>query len=133
MGIGFVTGRPNVCKIINSYYSEILNKVKDKKEQINLTFFVLFDLSYQFTKRTDFYGIIPDAYKENIEIRYITPEDIEEDKKILISRYGMTKEEANLFLGHGHAKGRNTVMYYALKTIWITFYFGMMMNIQLQI
>ena len=115
MGIGFVTGRPNVCKIINSYYSEILNQVKDKKEQINLTFFVLFDLSYQFTKRTDFYGIIPDAYKENIEIRYITPEDIEEDKKILISRYGMTKEEANLFLGHGHAKGRNTVMYYALK------------------
>ena len=38
MGIGFVTGRPNVCKIINSYYSEILNQVKDKKDQINLIF-----------------------------------------------------------------------------------------------
>ena len=38
-----------------------------------------------------------------------------EEKKKLMSRADMTKEEVNLFLGHGHAKGRNTVMYYAIK------------------
>ena len=115
IGIGFVTGRPNVCKIINNYYQTILEQEEKEKRKINLTFFVLYDLGYQYTKRTDFYGIIPDVYRENIEIKYITPEDIEEEKKILISRYELSKDDTNLFLGHGHAKGRNTVMYYALK------------------
>lgn len=115
IGIGFVTGRPNVCRIINSYYKEAIEQLKEDGRNLKLTFFILYDLGYQYTKRTDFYSIIPDVYKENIEIKYITPEDIEEEKKILISRYELSKEESNLFLGHGHAKGRNTVLYYALK------------------
>ena len=73
IGIGFVTGRPNVCKIINNYYQAILEQEEKEKRKINLTFFVLYDLGYQYTKRTDFYGIIPDVYRENIEIKYITP------------------------------------------------------------
>ena len=28
-GIGFVTGRANVCKVINSYYNDILEQLKD--------------------------------------------------------------------------------------------------------
>jgi len=111
-GIGFVTGRPNVCKLINSYYKEILKQVEGI--DIKITIFILYDLQYQFTKRTDFYGIIPDVYK-NFNVKYITPEDIEEEKKKLMSRHCMSKEEVNLIFGHGHAKGRNTVMYYALK------------------
>ena len=74
----------------------------------------MYDLNYQYTIRTDFYSIIPEVYK-NIKIKYITPENIEEEKKKLISRHNFTKEEVDLFLGNGHAKGRNTVMYYALK------------------
>ena len=27
----------------------------------------------------------------------------------------MNAEDMNFFLGHGHAKGRNTIMYYAIK------------------
>ena len=42
-------------------------------------------------------------------------EKIEEEKKILVSRYEFKKDEVELILGHGHAKGRNTVMYFALK------------------
>lgn len=113
-GIGFVTGRSNVCKLINSYYKEILEQTKKIEKQVNFTFFILYDMQYQFTKRTDFYGIIPEVYK-NIKIKYITPEDIEEEKKKLISRQGLKKEEVDLIFGHGHAKGRNTMMYYALK------------------
>lgn len=113
-GIGFVTGRPNVCKIINSYYEDLIKQVENLDKKVNITIFILYDMEYQYTKRTDFYSIIPQVYK-NIKIKYITPEDIEEEKKILVSRHELKKDEVDLILGHGHAKGRNTVMYFALK------------------
>ena len=109
-GIGFVTGRPNVCNVINNTYERLINQFKDSDKKVEITIFILFDLGYQFTTRVDFYGIIPNVYK-NIKIKYITPEDIEEEKKKLIGREILTKSEAALFFGHGHAKGRNTLMY----------------------
>jgi len=114
-GLGFVTGRPNVCKVINNTYEQLIDQFKYTNKQVKLTIFILFDLKYQYTTRLDFYGIIPAVYK-NIKIRYITPEDIEEEKKKLMARRDLTKAEVDLFLGHGHAKGRNTLMYYALKS-----------------
>lgn len=114
LGIGFVTGRPNVCKLINNYYKNMIEQLERTGKKVNLTIFLLYDLNYQYTIRMDFYSIIPEVYK-NIKIKYITPENIEEEKKKLISRNNFTKEEVDLFLGNGHAKGRNTVMYYALK------------------
>ena len=113
-GIGFVTGRPNVCKVINNTYERLVNQFKDSEQKVEITIFILFDLGYQFTTRVDFYGIIPNVYKE-IRVKYITPEDIEEEKKKLMGREILTKSEADLFFGHGHAKGRNTLMYYAKK------------------
>lgn len=113
-GIGFVTGRPNVCKVINNTYERLINQFKDSDKKVELTIFILFDLGYQFTTRIDFYGIVPNVYKD-IKIRYITPEDIEEEKKKLIGKEILTKQETELFFGHGHAKGRNTLMYYAKK------------------
>lgn len=112
-GLGFVTGRPNVCKVINNTYEQLVNQFKDMEDKVELTAFILFDLGYQYTTRVDFYGLMPNVYKD-IKIKYITPEDIEEMKKRLIGREKLTKEEAELFFGHGHAKGRNTLMYYAL-------------------
>ncbi len=113
-GIGFVTGRPNVCKIINSTYERLINQFKDLDKKVELTAYILFDLGYQFTTRVDFYGIIPNVYRD-LTIRYITPEDIEEEKKKLIGREDFSKSDVDLFFGHGHAKGRNSLMYYALK------------------
>lgn len=112
-GLGFVTGRPNVCKVINNTYEQLVNQFKDLDDKVELTAFVLFDLGYQYTTRVDFYGLIPNVYKD-IRIKYITPEDVEEMKKVLIGKEILTKEEANLFFGHGHAKGRNTLMYNSL-------------------
>ena len=114
-GIGFVTGRPNVCKVINGTYERLINQFKDSDKKVEITIFILFDLGYQFTTRVDFYGIIPNVYKD-IKIMYITPEDIEEEKKKLIGREILSKQETELFFGHGHAKGRNTLMYYAKKS-----------------
>lgn len=114
-GLGFVTGRPNVCKVINNTYEQLINQFKDTDTNVKLTIFILFDLGYQYTTRVDFYGIIPSVYKD-IKIKYITPEDIEEEKKKLIAKEVLTKVNADLFFGHGHAKGRNSLMYYALKS-----------------
>ena len=114
IGIGFVTGRPNVCKLINSTYKYLLEQINKLNEKVELTIFILFDLGYQYTTRVDFYGILPEVYK-HINIKYITPEDIELMKEVLIGNNILDKNEANLFFGHGHAKGRNTLMYTAYK------------------
>ena len=113
VGIGFVTGRDNVCNIINKYYKNILEQLERFNKKIQLTFFILYDSDYQNTPKEKFYKILPEVY-EKINIRYITPEDIQEHKKILKARYNFTEKQVNYILGHGHSKGRNTVMYYAL-------------------
>ncbi len=113
-GIGFLAGRPNVCKIINNYYEDIINQGKKLGKNVNFTIFILYDLGYQQAERIEFYGIKSNVYK-NFKIKYITPEDIEEEKKILSSRHQISKKDINLILGHGYARARNSIMYFALK------------------
>ena len=55
-GIGFITGRANICKIVNSYYKYLVEQVENLDVKVNLTIFILYDLAYQFTTRIDFYG-----------------------------------------------------------------------------
>ena len=112
LGIGFVTGRSHVCKVINNYYKDMIKQVKQLDRRVNITIFLLYDLSYVGTERSDFYKIIPAVYKD-ISVRFITPEDIEEEKNRIISKTDLTEEEADMFLGNGHARGRNTLMYWA--------------------
>ncbi len=113
-GIGFITGRPNVCKIINSYCKYLDSQVKKADVDVNITVFILFDLAYQYTTRTDFYGILPETYKY-INIKYITPEEVDETIKVLMSKYNLKKSEAELFTGKGYGKARNAILYYALQ------------------
>lgn len=113
-GIGFITGRPNVCKVINNTYKHLLNQIKKSTKSIDLSIYILFDLNYEHTTRVDFYGIVPDVYK-NIKIKYITPEEIEAQKEKLVEEKVLSREEATLFLGYGYAKARNTLLYNALK------------------
>ena len=67
-GIGFITGRPNICHIINNYYKYLVDQVADLDYKVNFTVFILYDLTYQFTTRIDFYGILPEVYK-NMDIK----------------------------------------------------------------
>ena len=69
-GIGFIAGRPNVCKIINNYQEFLVQQLEELDYKVNITIFILYDLNYQYTTRTDFYGILPKTYK-NIQIKYI--------------------------------------------------------------
>ena len=114
MGIGFVTGRANVCNIVNYYFKDILKQIKKLERSVNITIFILYDLSYRGFDRIDFYKIIPAVYKD-INVKFITPENIEEEKKRIIARMDITKEEIELFLGNGHARGRNTLMHFAYR------------------
>ena len=113
-GIGLVTGRSNVCDIVNNYYKDMLEQVGRFSEKVKITIFILFDSSYQQTPREEFYNIKAPVY-ENIKIKYITPEDIKEQIKKLSAKKEIKHEDVEFFLGHGHAKGRNTIMYYAIK------------------
>ncbi len=113
-GIGFISGRPNVCKIINNYEEFLVEQVKELGIEVEITIYILYDLNYQHTIRTDFYGILPKAYK-NLRIKYITPENIIEYQKILMSRFGMSKDDAKLLIGNGYAKARNTILYCAMQ------------------
>ena len=51
LGIGFVTGRANVCNIVNNYYKEMIKQVKKLDRAINITLFILYDLSYRGYRR----------------------------------------------------------------------------------
>ena len=41
VAIGFVTGRPNVCKLINNMYKQMLEQLQDFKPKVELTIFIL--------------------------------------------------------------------------------------------
>lgn len=112
LGIGFETGRENICKLINTYYKDILDQTKKFNKTVKVTIFLMYDLEYQGAKEEDFYKINSEVLK-NINIKYITKKEIEEAKQ---ENTGiLSQEDLELFFGYGHAKGRNTIMYFALR------------------
>lgn len=113
-GIGFISGRPNVCNIINTYYKDIVEQVKCLKAKVNFTFFILYDLKYLNTSKEEFYNINPDV-NNYIKIKYLDPEYVEEKKKYIIQKHKITEEEANLLIGTGYAKARNSILYEAVQ------------------
>lgn len=114
IAIGFVTGRPNVCNIINTYYEYVKKQMQSFYKFTNISFYILYDLDYQDAKKEDFYNLKPEIFEEeNIKVKYITPEDVAELKQKMMDKYKLTTENVNAIIGNGHAKGRNTVMYSA--------------------
>lgn len=113
-GIGFISGRPNVCNIINSYYKDIIEQVKELKQKVNFTFFILYDLNYLNTAKEEFYNINPDVHNY-IKIKYLDPEYVEDKKKKIMEKHKLTKDEANLLIGTGYAKARNSILYEAVE------------------
>ena len=114
VGIGFVTGRSNVCNIINTYYKYVKEQMQRFYKYTNIVFYILYDLDYQGASKEDFYKLNPEIFEEeNIKVKYITPEDIIELKEKIQTKHNLTPANTDLIFGRGHAKGRNTVLYSA--------------------
>ncbi len=95
-GIGFVTGRSNVCKIINNYYKDMLSQARKYDKKISLTIFILYDTEYQHTPKEEFYNIDKKVF-EKIKIKYITPECIKREIKHLVEKNNFDEKDLNLF------------------------------------
>lgn len=113
-GIGFITGRPNICTIINSYYKYMVEQVKDLDVDVKLTCFILYDLNYLNTDENDFYKI-DDEVKEKIKIKYLTPKYVEEKREYVKKKHNLSEEDAELLIGKGYAKARNSILYEAVE------------------
>ena len=113
-GIGFITGRPNICNIINSYYKDIIEQVKDLPTKVNFTCFILYDLNYLNTKEEEFYNLNPEVHKV-INIRYLSPKYVEEKCKEISKKHQLSESEASLLVGKGYARARNTILYEAVE------------------
>ena len=75
----------------------------------------MYDLKYNNCTKEDFYNISPEVYESGAKVRHIGIEEIDVEKELIQEEYGLTDEEADLFLGNGYARARNTIMYFALK------------------
>ena len=113
-GIGFITGRENICKIINNYYEFILKQVKELNFKVNFTLFILYDVNYLNIKEEEFYKIKPEISKY-FNIKYLSPEYVFNKKNEVMIKHGLTEEESNLIIGKGYAKARNTILYEAIE------------------
>lgn len=113
-GIGFITGRPNICTIINSYYKYMVEQVKDLDVDVKLTCFILYDLNYLNTDENEFYKI-NDEVKDKIIIKYLTPKYVEEKREYVKKKHNLTEEDAELLIGKGYAKARNSILYEAVE------------------
>ena len=113
-GIGFITGRDNICKIINSYYRDILKQVEELEQKVNFTFYILYDVNYLNIQEEEFYKIDPEVRKF-IKIKHLSPEYVFNKKNEVMYKHGLTEEEANLIIGKGYAKSRNSILYDAIE------------------
>ena len=48
-GLGFVTGRPNICKLINNTCKHLAEQVNKSDVKIELTIFILLSSLYSFS------------------------------------------------------------------------------------
>lgn len=113
--IGFLTGRPVVCNIINTYYKHILDQAERFEKKVNITIYILYDLNYQNVDKEEFYRINKEVHESSIKIKYITSEDMKRERTEIINKQILDRREAMAFFGYGYARGRNTLMYFALK------------------
>jgi len=114
VGIGFVTGRPNVCKVINAFYSDVKRQMEELGEEYQVFFYILYDLSYRGTKAKDFKNINPVIKAEpNIEVRYIDKNEVGRIRRRAKERHGTADMRLDHIFGYGHARGRNTLLYKA--------------------
>lgn len=92
-------------------------------EKVNFTFFILYDLDYLETKEEEFYNINPDVLRK-VKIKYLSPKYVIQKNKEIMEKHKITQKQADLLIGKGYAKARNTILYEAVeqKTDYLMFW-----------
>ena len=83
-------------------------------EKVNFTFFILYDLDYLETKEEEFYNINPDVLRK-VKIKYLSPKYVIQKNKEIMEKHKITQKQADLLIGKGYAKARNTILYEAVE------------------
>lgn len=115
VGIAFVTGRKHFQNVLRTYVNNWLEHGLIADMSVRLHLFVVYDLDYFNTKRSDYRNIAP-ALSEKVEsINFYGRKALDEESADLVARGIIDKTEGDLIFGDGYAKKRNAALYFAAK------------------
>ena len=115
VGIAFVTGRKHFQNVLRSYVNNWLEHGLIADLAVRLHLFVVYDLDYFDTKRSD-YRDIPSELSEMVEsVNFYGRKALAEERDRLITRGTINETEGDLIFGEGYAKKRNAALYFAVK------------------
>lgn len=115
IGIAFVTGRKHFQSVLRSYLNNWLEHGLVDDKDVRLHLFVVYDLDYFTTKRSD-YRNVPFELSEMVEsMNFYGREDLNEERDDLVARGVIDDTEGDLIFGEGYAKKRNAALYFAAK------------------
>jgi len=113
VGIGFVTGRKDFKRVLNSYIMQYKKKQLSSEFETRLHLFVVYDLQYTKTKVENYIITNKNLILEFESISYLSSadalNDISKNNKIF------SRQKLSLLFGLGYAKMRNIVVYKAIE------------------
>ncbi len=115
VGIAFVTGRKHFQNVLRSYVNNWLEHGLIANHGVRLHLFVVYDLDYSNTKRSDYRNIPPELTEMVDSINFYGRKALNEERTELIANGIIDKTEGDLIFGEGYAKKRNAALYFAAK------------------
>lgn len=117
LGIGFATGRKAFRKVMNSYiysWKEFCKK-NSLDQQVQLSLFVAYDLSYANTQSTDYTNLSQDIVDSFEEIIFLDEKTTKREVLRLVAERGITDADARMIFASGYAGKRNAILYAAIQ------------------
>lgn len=115
VGIAFVTGRKHFQNVLRSYVNNWLEHGLIADRSVRLHLFVVYDLGYFNTKRSDYRNIPPELSELVDSVNFYGRNALEAERDNLIDQGIIDRTEGDLIFGEGYAKKRNAALYFASK------------------
>ncbi len=115
VGIAFVTGRKHFQNVLRSYVNNWLEHGLIADRSVRLHLFVVYDLDYFGTKRSDYRDIPPELSEMVDSVNFYGRNALKIERDELVARGIVDEKEGDLIFGEGYAKKRNSALYFAAK------------------
>ena len=115
VGIAFVTGRKHFQNVLRSYVNNWLEHGLIADRSVRLHLFVVYDLDYFGTKRSDYRNIPPELSEMVDSVNFYGRNALKIERDDLVSRGIIDETQGDLIFGEGYAKKRNAALYFASK------------------